>query len=174
MARVAVSTVRRFGSVADEVPRGNGQRGGVGDRAGMPSSPGACSAKAAPRPHADLGVKRGTQPRSRLRSLTECPHDDLRSLDLRGFSGVIVRWATADGRQSSYLPQNMARERVLDVLGEDLRSRVEKLVVAERQGLVDVYRSWGDRYETSLMDLERQSEAAAARLGARLDELGHT
>jgi type I restriction enzyme M protein len=68
----------------------------------------------------------------------------------------------------------MARERVLDVLGEDLRSRVEKLVVAERQGLVDVYRSWGDRYETSLMDLERQSEAAAARLGARLDELGHT
>ncbi|MCX5161549.1 type I restriction-modification system subunit M [Streptomyces sp. NBC_00305] len=100
--------------------------------------------------------------------------DDLRSLDLRGFPGVIDRWATADGRQSSYLPQNMARERVLDVLGEDLRSRVEKLVVAERQGLVNVYRSWGDRYETSLMDLERQSEAAAARLGARLKELGYT
>ncbi|WP_328920706.1 type I restriction-modification system subunit M [Streptomyces sp. NBC_00208] len=101
-------------------------------------------------------------------------HDDLRSLDLHGFPGVIDRWATADGRQSSYLPQNMARERVLDVLGVDLRSRVEKLVVAERQGLVNVYRSWGDRYETSLMDLERQSEAAAARLGARLEELGYT
>lgn len=101
-------------------------------------------------------------------------HDDLRSLDLRGFSGVIDRWATADGGRSSYVPQNLARERVLDVLGEDLRSRVEKLVAAERQGLIDIYRSWGDRYETSLMDLEKQNEAAAARLGARLEKLGYT
>ncbi|MFB8414997.1 N-6 DNA methylase [Streptomyces albidoflavus] len=101
-------------------------------------------------------------------------HDDLRSLDVRGFPGVIDRWATADGRQSSHLPDSLARERVLDVLGEDLRSRVEKLVAAERQALVDVYRSWGDRYETSLTDLERQSEAAAARLGARLEQLGYT
>ncbi|MEV8392682.1 MULTISPECIES: class I SAM-dependent DNA methyltransferase [unclassified Streptomyces] len=101
-------------------------------------------------------------------------YDDLRSLDLRGFPGVIDRWATVEGRQSSYLPQGMERERVLDVLGEDLRSRVEKLVVAERQNLVDIYRSWGGRYETSLMDLENQNEAAAVRLGARLRELGYT
>ncbi|MEU6952295.1 class I SAM-dependent DNA methyltransferase [Streptomyces sp. NPDC045714] len=101
-------------------------------------------------------------------------HDDLRSLSLRGFSGVIDRWAAADvAGQSSYLPHGVARERVLDVLGADLYSRVEKLVVAERQGLINVYRSWGDRYETSLMDLERQSEAAAARLGARLKDLGY-
>lgn len=38
---------------------------------------------------------------------------------------------------------------------------------------VEVCRSWGDRYETSLVDLETQSEAAAARLGARLKELGY-
>lgn len=99
--------------------------------------------------------------------------DDLRSLDLRGFPGVIDRWAVADGRPS-YLPGSLARERVLDVLGNDLCSRVEKLVAAERQELVDVYRSWGDRYGTSFTDLERQSEAAAARLRARLEELGYT
>lgn len=100
-------------------------------------------------------------------------HDDLRALSLRGFSGVIDRWATVDAGGSSYLPHGLARERVLDVLGADLCSRVEKLVVAERQGLVNVYRSWGDRYEISLMDLERQSEAAAVRLGARLRDLGY-
>ncbi|MFI2350976.1 N-6 DNA methylase [Streptomyces sp. NPDC019443] len=100
-------------------------------------------------------------------------HDDLRSLDQRGFFGVIDRWAAADG-QRSYLPETLARERVLDVLGDDLRSRMERLVAAERQGLVDVYRSWGDRYATSLTDLERQSEDTAARLRARLEALGYT
>jgi type I restriction enzyme M protein len=100
-------------------------------------------------------------------------HDDLRSLDDRGFSGVIDRWAAADG-QRSYLPETLAYERVLDVLGDDLRTRMERLVAAERQGLVDIYRSWGDRYATSLTDLERQSEDAAARLRARLKELGYT
>ncbi|MET8969191.1 type I restriction-modification system subunit M [Streptomyces hydrogenans] len=99
--------------------------------------------------------------------------DDLRSLDQRGFSGVIDRWAAADNRRS-YLPETLMRERVLDVLGDDLRTRLERLAAAERQGLVDIYRSWGDRYSTSLTDLERQSEDAAARLKARLKELGYT
>ncbi|MEV7286926.1 class I SAM-dependent DNA methyltransferase [Streptomyces sp. NPDC093252] len=100
-------------------------------------------------------------------------HDDLRSLDHRGFSGVIDRWAAADG-QRSYRPEGLARERVLDVLGDDLRTRAERLVAAERQRLVNVYQSWGDRYATSFADLERQSEDAAARLRARLKELGYT
>ncbi|MER7908206.1 class I SAM-dependent DNA methyltransferase [Streptomyces sp. NPDC096068] len=99
--------------------------------------------------------------------------DDLRSLDQRGFSGVIDRWAAA-GNRRSYLPETLVYERVLDVLGADLRTRLERLAAAERQGLVDIYHSWGDRYSTSLMDLERQSEDAAARLKARLKELGYT
>ncbi|WP_405012214.1 N-6 DNA methylase [Kitasatospora sp. NBC_01539] len=99
--------------------------------------------------------------------------DDLRSLDHRGFLGVIDRWAVADGGASDFTDA-LAREQVLEVLGEDLRSRVEQLVAAERQGLVDLYRSWGDRYATSLVDLERQNEAAAARLRFRLRELGYT
>lgn len=100
--------------------------------------------------------------------------DDLRSLDHRGFLGVIDRWAAATDDRPSYLPDSLARERVLEVLGEDLRSRVERLVATERQGLVDLYRSWGDRYATSLVDLERENEAAAARLSFRLRELGYT
>lgn len=100
-------------------------------------------------------------------------YDDLRSLDHGGFSGVIDRWAVADGGPS-YLPETLVHERVLHVLGDDLRCRVERLVAAERQGLVDVYRSWGDRYATSLTDLEKQSEATAARLRARPEELGYT
>ncbi|AKG43867.1 Type I restriction-modification system, M subunit [Streptomyces xiamenensis] len=99
--------------------------------------------------------------------------DDLRSLDHRGFSGVIDRWAAADG-QRSYLPEPLAHIRVLEVLGDDLRTRLERLVAEERQGLVDLYLSWGDRYAISLADLERQSEAAAARLRARLQDLGYT
>ncbi|WBB58233.1 class I SAM-dependent DNA methyltransferase [Streptomyces sp. WMMC500] len=101
-------------------------------------------------------------------------HDDLRSLDLWGFSSVIARWATDDARKPASIPQKLPREQVLDDLGKDLRSRVEKLIVAERQELVDIYRSWGDRYETSLMDLERQNEVTEARLRDRLEQLGYT
>ncbi len=99
--------------------------------------------------------------------------DDLRSLDRWGFPGVIDRWAVAESRPS-YLPESLARERVLDVLGNDLCSRVERLAAAERQRMVDVYRSWGNRYGTSFTDLERQSEAVATRLRVRLEELGYT
>ncbi|WP_261995007.1 type I restriction-modification system subunit M [Streptomyces sp. ME109] len=98
--------------------------------------------------------------------------DDLRSLDHRGFLGVIDRWSAADDRPS-HLQDAQVCERVLEVLGGDLQSRVERLVAAERQGLVDLYRTWGDRYATSLMDLEKENEAAGARLRSRLRELGY-
>jgi hypothetical protein len=62
---------------------------------------------------------------------------------------------------------------VLDRLGTDLCSRAQQLVTLERQALTDTYRSWGDRYGTSLMRLEAQRAAAAARLDTRLKELGY-
>ncbi|AJE84104.1 Type I restriction-modification system, M subunit [Streptomyces albus] len=99
--------------------------------------------------------------------------DDLRALDLQGFPGVIERWAVS-GSRPPHLPASTAGPRVLISFGHDLSSRVEKLVASERQGLVDLYRSWGDRYGNSFTDLERQSEAAAERLRARLRELGYT
>lgn len=100
-------------------------------------------------------------------------YDDFRSLDLRGFTGVIDRWATTRHPLASNSPSRSARERVLGTLGDDLRSRVEKLVFLERQKLTDVYRSWGERYAISLVDLEEQREAVAARLRARMKALGY-
>lgn len=99
--------------------------------------------------------------------------DDLRSLAHWGFPGVIDRWVTIYNDPSLRVPEHLMHERVLSALGDDLQLRVEKLVAAERQALVDMYRSWGDRYATSLVELEDQREAAVARLKARLGELGH-
>ena len=59
------------------------------------------------------------------------------------------------------------------MLGDDLRSRVEKLIFLERQKLADVYRSWGERYAISLADLEEQREEVATRLMARIQALGY-
>jgi hypothetical protein len=61
-----------------------------------------------------------------------------------------------------------------DQIGDDLRARVEKLVFSERQEMADTYCSWGDRYATSLIDLEEQREVVAARLKARIQELGYS
>ncbi|ATZ23042.1 putative type I restriction enzymeP M protein [Streptomyces lavendulae subsp. lavendulae] len=97
--------------------------------------------------------------------------DDFRSLEHRGFPGVIDRWAATDGELSPH--SGPARERVLKVLGDDLCSRVTGRVAAQRQGLVALYRSWGDRYETSFADLEQQSQAATERLRSRLRGLGY-
>ena len=96
---------------------------------------------------------------------------DLRSLDGHGFPAVIGGWPAIRGEQSP--PESLAQKRVLGILGDDLRSRVEKLAAAERQALAHTFRSWGDRYATSLADLEEQRAAGAARLNFRLAELGY-
>ncbi|MBF8186272.1 SAM-dependent DNA methyltransferase [Nonomuraea sp. K274] len=100
-------------------------------------------------------------------------HDDLRLLDRLGFSAVTDRTIAASSDHSVVGSADLASSRVLDSLGEDLKVRVEKLVRAERQTLVDTYRRWCDRYEVSLMDLEEQREALAARLSVRLRGLGY-
>ena len=100
-------------------------------------------------------------------------HDDFRSLELRGFAGVIDRWATTRRSRAPHATEQSAHDRVLDTLGDDLRSRVERLVFAKRQALADTYRSWGERYATSLIDLEKQRDVIAARFKARMEELGH-
>jgi type I restriction enzyme M protein len=99
--------------------------------------------------------------------------DDLRSLDDRGFAAVVDRWAVMHSDRAQYLPGQLPYERVLNTLGDDLRSRVERLLFAEQQALIDTYRSWGERYATSLVDLEEEREATAARLKARMESLGY-
>jgi type I restriction enzyme M protein len=91
-------------------------------------------------------------------------YDDLKILDYRGFTAVINMWGV-DAPSSP--------EHVLNVLGDDLRSHIRHLVAMERQALVDTYRTLGDRYESSLMELEDQRTEMATRLEARLNDLGY-
>ncbi|MGW7263196.1 N-6 DNA methylase [Streptomyces sp. NPDC054842] len=101
--------------------------------------------------------------------------DDLRSLNQRGFAGVVERWETTrpSWLGASHTTSESESARVLDALGDDLCSRIRQLIVTERQDLVNTYLSWGDRYATSLADLELRYETAAARLKARMAALGH-
>ncbi|MEV0470928.1 type I restriction-modification system subunit M [Streptomyces prunicolor] len=103
--------------------------------------------------------------------------DDLRTLSHKGFAGVVDRWDAARPIQPDHplldLPPDLGRSRVLDTLGNDLCSRVEQLLVTERQRLIDTYRSWGERYATSMADLGRQYEAAESELRARMAALGY-
>lgn len=92
-------------------------------------------------------------------------HDDLRGLDQRGFPGLMERWGMD--------MEEGARDRVLGRLGNALRARVGALATAERQALTTTYQTWGERYATSLADLDEQREAAAARLRSRLGDLGY-
>lgn len=105
--------------------------------------------------------------------------DDFRILAEMGFHGVVDRW-TADGDRyyqrlagAEDLSDARVREAVVGALGDDLCSRVEKLVVAERQLMVDTFRSWGDKYAITLVDLEAQRDISATRLKERLRELGY-
>lgn len=92
-------------------------------------------------------------------------HDDLKSLNQRGFPGVMERWGMGS--------EQYAQDRVLGRLGDALRARVGALATAERQMLTTTYQTWGERYATSLADLDKRREATAARLRARLGDLGY-
>lgn len=92
-------------------------------------------------------------------------HDDLKSLDQRGFPGVMERWGMG--------AEEGAHDRVLRRLGDALRARVGALAIAEGQVLITTYQTWGERYATSLADLDERREAAAARLRSRLGDLGY-
>ena len=61
-----------------------------------------------------------------------------------------------------------------DDLGKDLSAALEKQVAMELQQLVNLYRSWGERYGTSLTDLDSLREAGRVVLEHRLKSLGFT
>ncbi|MGW1987206.1 N-6 DNA methylase [Streptomyces collinus] len=66
-----------------------------------------------------------------------------------------------------------AQEVVLRFLNADLHARMTRFVVADRRGLVDVFRNWGEKYAVTLTDLEQEREASAKRLRGYLEELGY-
>lgn len=100
-------------------------------------------------------------------------YDDFRSLDVRGFIGVMDRWAKSRRPPATQTPNRPVSEQVLTTLRDDFRSRVEKLVFLEQQEAADIYRAWGERYATSLADLEERREDVSTRLMTRLGELGY-
>ena len=100
-------------------------------------------------------------------------HASLRTLDQSGFRAVFSRWNEVTTDRLDRLPESRVREQVFVRLGVDLCDRTRALVAGERQKLADVYRSWGERYATSLASLEAEQEAAVARLRSRLLDLGY-
>ncbi|WP_409489504.1 N-6 DNA methylase [Amycolatopsis sp. cmx-11-12] len=65
------------------------------------------------------------------------------------------------------------RQELLDELGDGLLSLLNALVATGRQELINLYRSWGERYAVSLHDLEARRDAGASRLEERLQQLGY-
>jgi type I restriction enzyme M protein len=61
----------------------------------------------------------------------------------------------------------------IDRISGDLSVRARKLVAQQQNQLADVYRVWGDRYRTSLAELEHRRAEASSRLADRLHGLGH-
>jgi type I restriction enzyme M protein len=74
---------------------------------------------------------------------------------------------------ASVLTDDEAQALVLRFLNEDLKSRLDRFVAADRRLLVDAYRLWGEKYAVTLADLEAQRDAAAANLSVYLKELGY-
>ncbi|MGW1398403.1 N-6 DNA methylase [Streptomyces sp. NPDC002405] len=106
--------------------------------------------------------------------------DDLRALTVYGFPGVVRRWRsplrdrTGVPSRSKPLRPGEETDYVLATLGRDLYARIEHLVTTERQKLVDAYLRWGERYATSMADLEDRYRTAANRLRDRMAALGYS
>ncbi|WP_413103395.1 N-6 DNA methylase [Streptomyces sp. Inha503] len=65
------------------------------------------------------------------------------------------------------------RRVVLDILRNDLSSKLEGHVVRRRRELVDSYRVWEDKYAVSMRDIEARRAEAAKRLDGFLEVLGY-
>ncbi|MER5290710.1 N-6 DNA methylase [Streptomyces pharetrae] len=102
--------------------------------------------------------------------------DDLQALSAYGFPGVVRRWSSLAKDRSRLPERSQPGEEagfVLSVLGNDLYRRIEHLVSDECQNLVDTYLRWGQRYATSMADLEERYHTAANRLRNRMAALGY-
>ena len=99
-------------------------------------------------------------------------HDDLRVLEHHGARAVLDRW-TAQGTLRAHTIRQDPEDEVLGTLGTSLAEYARAQIVTERQKLVDTYMSWGERYGTSLLQLEEEAEEARNRLEDRLRKLGY-
>ncbi|MDX3188673.1 N-6 DNA methylase [Streptomyces sp. MN03-5084-2B] len=105
-------------------------------------------------------------------TLSDCMLDEFQ------LSGVFADWWAGSYDELRRLNQGMrgeikSDEDIIEILGQRLLEQLKKVAAAERQALVDLYRSWGDRYATSLRGLGEKRAAGERRLEARLRSLGY-
>jgi len=86
---------------------------------------------------------------------------------------IRASFVTELNRAAGALTAEQAREVVLGFLRADLRARMERFVAADRRALVDMFRTWGEKYAVTLEQLEEEREASAQRLKGYLKELGY-
>ena len=98
--------------------------------------------------------------------------DDLRVFENHGARAVLDRWTARSVVQARINWQDPENE-VLGTLGDSLVAYAQAQVAKERQKLVDIYLSWGERYGTSLLQLEENAEEARNNLEDRLRRLGY-
>ncbi|MEV0591795.1 N-6 DNA methylase [Nonomuraea cavernae] len=87
-------------------------------------------------------------------------------LDQYRLAGVFASW------WASHKDDLRRPERPIEALGDSLCAALAQRVAAELQQLVTLYRSWGERYGTSLADLDNMRAMGAVVLARRLGDLG--
>ncbi|WP_067670521.1 hypothetical protein [Nocardia miyunensis] len=75
---------------------------------------------------------------------------------------------------STNSPAAKKYEDLYDRIDADLLARAKKLVAQERNRLVNMYVAWGDRYNTSLEELEIRRAETSSRLIRHLRNLGYS
>jgi type I restriction enzyme M protein len=73
----------------------------------------------------------------------------------------------------SGLTPSDAQALVLDLLKADLKAVLDRSVTAHRQAIIAAIENWWDKYHVTLRDIERDRDAAKARLDGFLKELGY-
>ncbi|MET7464134.1 N-6 DNA methylase [Nonomuraea sp. NPDC005501] len=87
-------------------------------------------------------------------------------VDRYRLAGVFARWW-------SLHKDDIRRPSVqVDTLGEGLRAALEAQIAVELQQLITLYMSWGERYGTSLADIDRQLEVGKGALNHHLNSAG--
>lgn len=93
--------------------------------------------------------------------------------DRRELKTMKARFATELQDATKGLAEAEAMALVLATMRDNLARLVTHKVVAHRRLFVTALETWWDKYKVSLVDLDAQREASAARLVGFLEELGY-
>jgi type I restriction enzyme M protein len=71
------------------------------------------------------------------------------------------------------LNEDGGRNLVLRILHNELSAILERYVADHRQQMAAAFEGWSDKYHVTLVHIEEERDAAAARLGGYLETLGY-